>query len=322
MKKIISLLSALAIFSSVAVTGFAATYNPSEEAGADSKPQIVGYLADELDPDGYPMIQFKVVNNEALSYAYSKGKYTSNGIDMISIEIYLDEEVFNIADSWPALHESMAAASLSGGADPNGAGNDSNCVVFNFKAQTVATYLKELPEYMFSISVAFNDGYDVDNIPSDAITYGETMMSYQKYAASTTRTNYTTYGVNSVSNFDYPLTVVFEGTAEEGGDNDDTAIEMVAGNQNIVGGRHDGKAAISAPEAVAVEGIAKITVENSADADRVEEWVAPTTLGNGKTKVLAVVTYDKAAMAGTTFTVKYLNAALEAIKTFTYTVGQ
>ncbi len=98
------------------------------------------------------------------------------------------------------------------------------------------------------------------------------------------------------------------------------ATEMVAGVDNITAEAHRGKSSISAPEVVAVADIAKITVENSAEAGRVDEWEAPKTLGNGKTNVLAIVTFDKAAMAGTTFTVKYLNSALDAIKTFTYKV--
>lgn len=319
MKKIISLLSALAIFSTMAVTSFAATYAPSALAGENSVPVVEGVVEPELDSYGCAVLTFKLVNNETLSYSYNRGLYNSNGIDLITVTIELDEDVFDITDCWPAGHADLPAAAVAGGTDATGMANNTNVIVYNFKAQTIATYLTSLPEYLFNVSVKLKDGYTLENIPSDAVTYGESMVTYQKFNNSATRTNYTLYGVNSVSTFDYPLTVTFEGTAEDD-EPTITPVDMVAG-VDVTEGLYQGKTTISTPEAVVAADVATIEVSNDKSGEP-QTAALPTLMGAGKTKVLTIIAFDKVAMAGSTFTIKYLNAASEAIKTFTYSVAE
>lgn len=337
MKKILSILLSLSVIASSAVAVSAAEYVNTGSYGDDPfftfeaieiDPEVYEYAMEEEVPEGATPYQISVdvINLPDLTYAKS-GKGTRIGTlnltmycDISKIEAIQTMNANEMAEEWLGDYEDETykygwMGITSDNAALNGINNSISVSKLVSSASDGFPTKKD------------HQDLDVDGVLEDAIVLwvlvtepveitkldGTIQINYDGLE------NYDSYQSNGVASG-----YVIGGSegGEEGGDNDDTAIEMVAGNQNIVGGRHDGKAAISAPEAVAVEGIAKITVENSADADRVEEWVAPTTLGNGKTKVLAVVTYDKAAMAGTTFTVKYLNAALEAIKTFTYTVGQ
>lgn len=104
----------------------------------------------------------------------------------------------------------------------------------------------------------------------------------------------------------------------EGGEEE---VSLVAGVESITTpGKHNGKASFSASAGIATTGLTKITVKNSTDADRVEEWEAPATYGEGITKVLPIVTYNKVTeLIGSTFTVEFWNAT-EVFKTLTYKV--
>lgn len=105
---------------------------------------------------------------------------------------------------------------------------------------------------------------------------------------------------------------------EEGGEGE---VTLVAGVEEITTeGRHQGKASFSASTGVATTGLTKITVKNSTDNERVEEWEAPATYGDGSTKVLPIVTYNKnAGLGGSIFTVDFYKGS-EIFKTLTYTV--
>ncbi len=320
MKKIISLLSALAIFSSMAVTGFAEfKFEPSAQATVNSNPIVEGYVDVAQSEGANCIINFKLSNCEELSYYEDLGYYTSNGISSFTVKVTLDTEVFDVSGS--RISTSYEGAATSGAKTAN--------FTWTFNPTSVAGYSYTNPDVLFMIRVPYNTGYDVKNIPDEAISFGECILCYSKYEDSDKRTNYTRYGINGVVGtngqqvVDYPLTVKFEGTAEEGGDEPTiTPVDMVAGVDSIANGPHAGKATISTPvaEAVDFEGLEKITVECTAEAERVEEWVAPATLGDGKSNVIAVVAFDKAALAGETFTVKFLGALDAVLKVFTYEV--
>lgn len=312
MKKIISLISALTIsaaaFSAMTVTSFAA---PS----ADSKPEIQGYV-ETVDADGYAIMKFELVNNETLSYSLNRGKVTSNGLNNIEAKLILDETVFNVAESY-----------ISGGfTGVNISGDCENWKVFSFAPTSVDSYMTSVPEYLFQVDALLKDGYTIENIPHDAVRFEYAIVEYTSYdnvATSAGATTYTIYGYE-VPTKDYDLTVKFTGTAAEEDDDDEPTVTPVAmdAGVEIAEGPHAGKTSVSAPEAVAVADFAKIEITNDVDTSKTLEWTAPTTLGDGKTNVLAVLVFDKAAMAGSTFTVKYLNAASEAIKIFTHAVAQ
>lgn len=109
------------------------------------------------------------------------------------------------------------------------------------------------------------------------------------------------------------MTITVEGEEEE--------VSLVAGVDSITTpGKHNGKASFSASAGIATTGLTKITVKNSTDADRVEEWEAPATYGDGISMVLPIVTYNKVAeLINSIFTVEFYNED-GVFKTLTYKV--
>lgn len=325
MKKIISLLSALAIFSSMAVTGFAADVNGVDKKTADNQPKIQVWVSGETTAEGYVDIYVKLINNEELvkySLKNPGAKVTANGISMIQTNLILDGDVFNDGDVWStSFDDSKFVVGNQGALEPT--------MAFTPGA-TIANWLdeaSEVPEYLFLIQASTKEGYDKTNIPLDAISFDTCKVEYSSYngvATSAGKTTYTIYGTENAAPKDYILECKFTGTStewpEEGGETV-TPVAMDAGVE-IAEGPYAGMTSVSAPEAVAVADFAKIEITNDVDTSKTLEWTAPTTLGDGKTNVLAVLVFDKVEMAGSTFTVKYLNAASEAIKIFTHEVTE
>lgn len=322
MKKIISLFSALAV--SVSMFAAFATASYAAPTESSSNPEIQGYVADALDSDGYAVLKFKLVNNEALSYAISKGKVTSNAINTIQVKVKLSSTVFDTTETY-------ITASTSG---VNVSGDNTDTLTYLFAPTTVDTFLTSVPEQLFEIAVLLNDGYTLENIPNDAVTFGETILEYTAYKGvkpaennlaeqeDTTNGTYTIYAVNAATSH-YPLTVGFTGSATTDPDPDPdptpSVTPAVAGKE-IENGYKTFSAPAPAVLATSAENL--ITVTKSGDTERKLTHTLPAGVAGGKTKVLPIVSYkigEKGVNAADVFTITVTSGS-DTIATYTYTV--
>ena len=204
---ILSVAMAASMFVAMVTTASAAT------VATDSKPVITATVK-EVDADGYAIMQFKLTNNEELSYKLNRGKLTSNGINAIQVKLTLDETVFDVSESY-----------ISGGfTGVNVSGDATSSKTFVFAPTSVDSYMITVPEYLFQVDALLKDGYDATNIPASAITFGACKVEYTSYnnvAASDGATTYTIYGANTELAHDYTFEVGCDSTFVTAGDDDD-----------------------------------------------------------------------------------------------------
>lgn len=232
MKKIISLLSTLVVatsmFAAFATTSFAA---PVPES---SKPEIQGNVNASLDSKSRAVLEFKLINTETLGYEEDEeeGTITSNGVNVIQAKITLDSNVFNVSESIITKNSSISA-SVSG--------KGTASLNFVFAPTDVGSYMTTVPAYLFQIKAPLKEGYTLDNIPNNAVTFGECIVEYTAYTeadiSSDKPSAYTIYAVNGPdgAKLDYPLTVKFNGTAK---DDDGNRVVTTTDNIDVSGLTH------------------------------------------------------------------------------------
>lgn len=199
MKKVISLLAALAVVAS-SVVAFATP------TATSSNPAIKGSV-DSIDGDGYAVLYFALENNETLvDYSINKGKVTLNGINAISAKVTLNSDVFDTTETYITPNAAIGGS---------GAGDNTETLTYVKAYTEVSAYLTSVPEYLFKVEALLKDGYDMSNIPDNAVSFGECVVEYTSYAAqkpSDGTTTYTVYAANTAATHDYELATSFKGT--------------------------------------------------------------------------------------------------------------
>lgn len=199
MKKVISLLAALAVVAS-SVVAFAAP------TATSSNPAIKGSV-DSIDGDGYAVLYFALENNETLvDYSINKGKVTLNGINAIQAQVKLNSDVFDVTETYLTPNATIGGS---------GSGDNTDTLTYVKAYTEVSAYLTSVPEYLFKVEALLKDGYDMSNIPDDAVSFGTCKVEYTSYAAqkpSDGTTTYTIYAANTAAAHDYELATSFKGT--------------------------------------------------------------------------------------------------------------
>lgn len=299
MKKILSVFAAMALsisaFSTVAMA----------EEGKYGDPKVT---ANFVQSGNYLDLELGYTGFEGFAaYVNNRGSVSGKGITGITVKISYDPDV----------------VSYDGGQSNITVGNSSTSdagyelAVFTFagieSAMQSATSNAKIATLWFTLKDA-----NFDPETSAAVFKVETVeFGVYDYATSATDADQI-YGNTNKATVPVELSTFTYGTASQGGETGATEMDL---GVDVTEGLYQGKTTISTPEAVLAADVATIEVSNDKSGEP-QTAALPTLMGAGKTKVLTIIAFDKVAMAGSTFTIKYLNAASEAIKTFTYSVAE